>query len=116
MKVEKWIAYEDVPESEEMCFGWLGGWFNSKEGGKRWKDYIDVFQPVVLPYLEAVRADVVHRNRRLTGEDHQYSSEGVPLFTDGKCLCLTYRAWGDLMAAIWSEKENKDYNYMDFYM
>jgi hypothetical protein len=29
---------------------------------------------------------------------------------------FSYRGWGDIMAAIWSEEENKDYNYMDFYM
>ena len=40
----------------------------------------------------------------------------MPLFSDGKVATFSFRGWGDLMAAIWSEAEDKDYGYMDFYM
>ena len=111
--VVEWGRYE-VPK--EQSLGWLGGWFNFEETGQRWKDYLEAFHPVAHPYLEAVRESVLEKSLRLTGQDHQQSDEGEPKFSDGKVLSLSYRAWGDLMAAIWSEKENKDYNYMDFYM
>lgn len=111
--VVEWGQYE---VHEEQSLGWLGGWFNFKESGHRWKDYLENFTPEVHPYIEAVRQCVLEKGLRLTGAEHQYSSEGQPKFSDGKVLSLSYRAWGDLMAAIWSEAEDKDYNYMDFYM
>ncbi len=38
------------------------------------------------------------------------------MFNDGTAGMFSFRAWGDLMAAIWAEHENRDYGYMDFYM
>jgi hypothetical protein len=29
---------------------------------------------------------------------------------------MTFRAWGDFMDAVWSEEEDRDMSYMDFYM
>lgn len=118
MNVVRWIDYSDAPTADEsLCLGWLGGWFNAAdEQGQRWQDYLDAFDSTVHPYLEAVRADVVQQHRRVTGEAHQHQPAGVPVFTDGTCFCLSYRAWGDLMAAIWSEHDKKDYGYMNFYM
>lgn len=113
--VKEWAAETDVPEGIEPL-GWMGGWFNFKEGGKRWADYLEHTHPHSHPYLEAVRREVVLKGMRLTGEQHQESDQGVPVFSDGKALILSWRAWGDLMAAIWSEAEQKDYNYMNFYM
>jgi hypothetical protein len=46
----------------------------------------------------------------------QREVEGVPVFEDETISTFSYRAWGDLLSAIWSEEENKDYNYMAFYM
>ena len=123
MKVIKWISYkesEKYPESVSC----LGGWFNAgyihpgkeNEKGQRWKDYIEIWKDEVKPYLEAIRKDVLKKGFKLTGENHQYSPDGVPLFEDKTVASFSYRAWGDLMAAIWSEEEDKDYSYMDFYM
>lgn len=115
IKVVAWGSYNgDTPKGQSL--GWLGGWFNFKETGNRWKDYLKNFTPEAHPYLEAVRTAILERQSRMTGERHQYSSDGVPIFSDGKRLELSYRAWGDLMAAVWSEQEGKDYTYMDFYM
>lgn len=124
LTLEKWIDYGDAPTDDAHCLSWLGGWFNfnpseedqSKYTGKRWKDYLDTFQVEVHPYLEAVRVAIVANGRRFNGDAHQHQPGCVPLFSDGKVLCLSFRAWGDLMAAVWSEHEDKDYTYMDFYM
>lgn len=113
--VAEWVDLSDVPDNDELVWGWTGGWFNFKTYGLRWNDYLSHFQPEVHPYLEAIREEVVKNNYKFTGEEHQNNS-GVPKFSNGKYLCLSWRAWGDLMAAIWSEEEDKDYNYMDFYM
>lgn len=114
-QVVDWISWKDA-EGKEEAIGGLGGYFNFSTGGMRWKDYIDDYLDEVKPYAEAIRESVLQRGSLMTGDKHQHSANGVPLFDDGKVGCFSYRAWGDIMAAIWSEKENKDYNYMDFYM
>jgi hypothetical protein len=107
-----------VPHSyETKCsVGWLGGWFNREGGGDRWVDYLGVYYEETHPYLEAIRRDVIAKGLRLTGEDHENHQQGTPLFDDGTVGKFSWRAWGDLMAAIWSTEEGIDYNYMDFYM
>jgi len=116
IRVVDWIDEDDVADEKDDSFGWMGGWFNAKgHENHRWNDYLKHFLETTHPYLEAVRREVLEKNLHTTGEEHQNSS-GVPVFSDGKQMILSYRAWGDLMAAIWSEKEDKNYSYMDFYM
>ena len=112
MKVEKWISYREAQGFKDSC-GSMGGFFSE---GMRWKDYIEEWKDEVRPYLEAIRKFVVENGLRLTGQQHQYSSYGVPLFEDGTIGAFSFRGWGDLMAAIWAEEEDQDYNYMHFYM
>ena len=50
------------------------------------------------------------------GDWHQNDPKGVPVFNDGTVAMFSFRAWGDLMAALWAEHEDCDYSYMDFYM
>lgn len=112
MKVIKWINYSESHEYKESCGG-LGGWFDD---GHRWEDFIDDWIEEVKPYLEAIRKSAIENDLKLTGQQHQHGHKGVPLFEDNTVGSFSYRAWGDLMAAIWSTEENKDYSYMDFYM
>lgn len=112
MKVQKWISYEESGNYKESIGG-MGGWFRE---GHRWKDYIEDLTPKGREYIEAIRVSVLGLGLKHTGEYHQYGKDGVPLFNDNTVGSFSYRAWADLMAAIWAEKENKDYHYMDFYM
>lgn len=109
MNVKDWISYDDA-EGKDITIGGLGGFF---QDGMRWKDYV---YDESEPHLQALRRAILKNNIKITGEKHQEDDNGVPLFEDGKVGLYTYRAWGDLMAAIWSEAEDKDYCYMDFYM
>jgi hypothetical protein len=118
--VVDWICDDDAGQREVALGGW-GGWFGYKENGEtrenahhRWKDYIEDLRPECIPYAEALRDECVKHNIRITGLQHQNDSNGVPVFSDGKIGSFSLRAWGDVMAAIWSEAEDKDYNYMDF--
>lgn len=100
---------DDVPEGT-TAIGWWGGVF---EKGMRWKDYLDTVNPIVHVYLEAARRSAVENNIRVTGEQHQW--DGItPIFSDGRYFQFTYSAWGDFMAAVWSEEENRDFSYHDF--
>ena len=108
--VDRWINWEEAQNLEESFDG-LGGFF---QNGMRWRDYLARFRDDVHVYAEALRAAVIKDGIRATGEEHQ-NGELVPVFNDGTCAMFSYRAWGDIMAAIWSEEDNKDYNYIDFY-
>lgn len=82
----------------------------------RWKDYLQSHHEDGHPYLEAVRAAVLQLRLRRGGDWHQTDERGAPVFSDGTAATFSFRAWGDLLAAVWSEAEGKDYSYMDFYM
>ncbi len=123
MKVVRWTDdEEDLPCN---VLGGLGGWFGSANdpktdrirwnAGHRWKDYLENLVPEAQPYAEGLRAEVLRLKLKAGGDWHQ-REEGVLVFEDGTCSSFSWRAWGDIMAAIWSEEENIDHSYMDFYM
>ena len=99
----------------DISIGGMGGWFGFDEKGQRWKNYIDSISKEFIPYAEAIKESVIANNIRYSGDEHQNKYDGVPVFDDNTIGSFSFRAWGDIMAAIWSEVENKDYSYMDFY-
>ena len=123
--VVDWISYDEA-NSKEESIGGMGGFFNfqphlkgqgkEETTGMRWKDYLESFKKEVHPYAEAIRESVLELELWQGGDYHQNAADGVPLFSDGTVGCFSYRAWGDIMAAIWSEKLNRDFCYMNFYM
>ena len=127
MKIEKWITYQEAEGKEENGLGGWGGWFGYDEMNRgadgrwtmsraRWPDYLDYFEPKARPELEELYQSIVANRIRCTGEEHQSGAVAVPLWDNGKVDTYSMRAWGDLMAAVWSTEDNKDYGYMDFYM
>jgi len=112
IEVKEWID-DDEADKYECSVGELGGWFAK---GHRWKDYIEAVREEIRPYCEAIRRSVIKNGLKITGDKHQHGGSGVPLFTDDTVGQFSYRAWGDLMAAIWSTEENRDSHYMEFYM
>lgn len=110
IEVVEWTGYERASQRKDSIGG-MGGFF---EEGRRWRDYIEIWKDRAKPYAEAIRRAVLKERLRTTGWQHQ---EGMaPVFSDGTAGTFSYRAWGDLMAAIWAEEEDKDYHYMEFYM
>lgn len=118
MKVVEWISDADTEGKTGSCGG-LGGWFGvdgkNWEAPHRWADYLAATDPAEHPYVEAIKDDVLASDRFIDGNAHQNSDEGVPLFEDGTVGSFSFRAWGDLMAAIATEKDGKNHNYMEFY-
>lgn len=108
IEVIDWLSYDEAHKKTESIGG-SGGFFAE---GMRWQDYIDELKPEQIPYAEAIRRAVVKNNIRDTGPWHQ--QQGVPLFNDETVGTFTFRAWGDIMAAIWSTEENKDYSYNSY--
>ena len=111
MRVKKWISYAEGREYPTAIGGW-GGWF---EDGMRWADFLAEFDDEAHPYMEAMRQAILEKKIRKGGSWHQDEGEqGMPLFDDNTVGSFTFRAWGDLLAAVWSEAENKNYNYVSF--
>lgn len=109
----QWIPYPDAENMPESEIGGIGGWF---QNGHRWPDYLAQHSEALHPTLEALRQSIIENNIRFTGRDHQWEQvDGVPLFPDGTVALYSYRAWGDLMAAVWSTQDGCDYSYMNFY-
>jgi len=111
-KIVKFTTYEKA-EGKPEYLGGLGGFFND---GMRWGDYLERFVGSVHEDLEQLRAGIIANEIKCTGQAHQDVDEAVALWDDGSVSTYSYRGWGDLMAAIWSTEEDKDYNYMAFYM
>lgn len=107
-KVVGWVSWDEA-QSRPKAVGGLGGWF---EDGQRWADYLDIWQEGAHPYLEAIREAVLEGEIKRGGFWHQ--AEGCPVFDDGTAASFSMRAWGDLLAAIWSEAEGRDHNYCHF--
>ena len=107
----KWIS-RDESDNLPTSFGGLGGFF---QNGMRWKDYIDSWKEEVHPYIEALREEIIKNKIKERGPWHQNDPKGVPMFSDNTVATFSFRAWGDLLAAIWSTEENRDSNYMEFY-
>lgn len=110
MKVAKWIS-KSRASGFKVSVGWPGGFFME---GMRWDDYINHFPRLStkeIKYLLAIRDEVIEKKIRINGYDHHRDQFGIPLFEDNTVGDFSPRAWADLMAAIWSDHENKDYAY-----
>lgn len=111
--VKEWISFEEADQYTENDAGGIGGWIK----GQNFDEYLTKYNSAYHPYLKAIRNSVVENGLKLTGADHQEAHNGVPLFSDDTVSTFSFRAWGDLMAAIWnSEEPGATYQYMDFYM
>lgn len=70
----------------------------------------------VTQIVQLIGDEVVKYGYSFSGQEHQNALTGVPVFSDGTCLRASMRAWGQIMAAIYSSVEGVNLSYMDFYM
>jgi len=111
--VVEWTSTDAV---EKRGLKDIGGWGGVIEKGHRWANFISAIDPAVVAHFEALREAILARGLRRGGDWHQNAADGVPVFDDGCTATFSFRAWGDLMAAIWAGEDGRDYEYMDFYM
>lgn len=122
MRITEWISNERA-EPLTQSFGGLGGWFGfsaSVDGGDEthtWADYLAEVcaDDVARSRAEALREAIVERRLWEDGCWHQEADDGVPMFDDGTVATFSFRAWGDLLAAVWTEQLGRQFCYMDFY-
>lgn len=111
----RWISYrESEALPPELDRGGMGGWVN----GHNFAQYLETLEiPLDDPHYRLLYSEIVARGLREGGDWHQCADDGVPLFSDGTYITFSYRAWGDLLAAIWNTEEKTNrYGYMNFYM
>ena len=66
--------------------------------------------------LNALKEEISSKGYCFSGNDHQFNPCGVPVFSDGTCIRMSMRAWGYLMASIYSDVHGINLSYMDYYM
>lgn len=87
-----------------------------------WTDFDDVYPTIEcdqesLPHvIELIENDICENKYCFSGNNHQNSTTGVPVFSNGTCFRASMRAWGQIMADAQSRLTGKEYSYMDFYM
>lgn len=94
----------------------VGGWGGGIQAGDRWNNYIIDIDKRYVAHHEALRRAIIVLGLRRGGDWHQNAPNGVPVFDDGAVGTFSFRAWGDLLAAVWAEFDGRDYSYMNFYM
>lgn len=77
---------------------------------------ISVTQDEVNDVILIVAREIMNNGYMLSGDDHQNSYTGVPVFDNGTCFRASMRVWGTLMAAAYPEIDGNETNYMDFYI
>ena len=112
-RVVGWIPYSSAEAHAYPDVGGRGGFI---EKGNGWSDYIASVKENAAPYYEALRAAVLTVGLRRGGDWHQSRQNGVPVFDDGAIATFSFRAWGDLMVAIWADRDGRCYGYLDDYM
>lgn len=127
MKVIKWISLKEIEEDKnkykELVLNLNENFiknvipFKSSDLLKpvTWENYVSKYTDESKIYLESLREEIINNNIQLTGEDHQYSNKGIPVFENNYYIFKSYRGWGQLMASIYTTEE-KPLNYMNYYM
>lgn len=125
-----WTDYDD-PVEDCPHLPSMGGWFgfkneetgpavSGKEVSHRWADYIDGWDSESRACAEAARAALLERwpegfppggfwHQGQTGD-----TDTVPLGACGGKITMSMRAWGDFVAAVMSERDDKDHTYVEF--
>lgn len=61
--------------------------------------------------------DILKNGYMFSGNEHQYTPNCTPIFSDGTAFRASMRSWGQIMASAYSTNEKEpEYTYMDFYM
>jgi hypothetical protein len=89
-----------------------GGFFNIQKSGMRWKQYINNWKNIMdIERLETIRTYIVVN--KIKSFNRGFNDVNF-LFDDDTVAIFSFRSWGDIVAATWSQEDDKDYNYLLF--
>ena len=66
--------------------------------------------------INLIQNEICDKGYIFSGEEHQNSYTGVPVFSDGTCFRASMRSWGIIMAQLFEGPNGEKFTYMDFYM
>ena len=69
-----------------------------------------------IKVLNLIKTEIIENGYVFSGEEHQNSLVGAPLFSDGTCFRASMRAWGAIMASCYEGPGGMQLTYMEFYM
>lgn len=87
-----------------------------------WTDYDSAYPSANMTnetmndYISCVVNEIVEGGYMFSGEAHQISDTGVPVFSDGTCFRASMRTWGTIMTLAYPEIDGCKTGYMDFYI
>ncbi len=87
-----------------------------------WTDFESEYPSITVSNEEigevigVVVDEIKAKGYAFSGEEHQSSYTGVPVFDNGTCLRASMRSWGMIMTFAYPEVDGKITQYMDFYM
>lgn len=110
--ITHWLPFKEAQLLPQIPWGWVREFPDPCD----WPTYLDCIAPDTAPYVSALRAAIIAQNIRFGGDWHQNAPNGAAIFSDGKSFCTSMRAWGRLLAAIWTSEDGSSYRYVDFYM
>lgn len=109
MIVNKWLTENEARLYDKECKLIVRD--KNFECGDRWSNYTNQWQPEQIERLEALRDYIDKHNVKAISKDKTYMN---PKFSDGFLLMFNFRMWANLLAAVWAEKEDFNYNYTAF--
>lgn len=66
--------------------------------------------------VDLIKEDIAKNNYVFSGQEHQFSPCGAPVFSNGTCFRASMRCWGSIMADVYEHPDGTPFSYMDFYM
>jgi hypothetical protein len=102
--VVKWISYKEAESKERKPIHKDDFFYSDDHKEKKERNQ----------YYNALKESIIKNKIRFSGTWHQNDPHGAPLFSDGTSATWSMRAWGCILAGIWSDIDGVDYDYVDF--
>ena len=87
-----------------------------------WTDFDSDYPTIIMDnndigsVVNLIKKEIIEKDYVVSGEEHQNSITGVPVFSNGTCFRASMRAWGAIMASCYEGPGGMQLSYMDFYM
>lgn len=97
----------EISGKDEKCQSLMGG----DTDNPTWEEYINDIKDEWKPHFNLIRK-AIEENGMVGELSGNMCNDTAFKFSDGNCICFSWRAWGDLMQAIVGKREG----YMAYYM
>ena len=110
-----WVDCDDISDEEYSGINNIAGSGRHFQKGMRWNNFLEFYDANLHKSLEAIRSSIINSQEKRDWDWHSSSMNGIPRLNNGYFFGASSDRWGDLLAAVWSEHDNKDYSYTSFF-